>query len=376
MEFSSSPPSTSPYVTAPTSPTSYMVQYYHSAPASPGKRVGSNTITDGDEDSELTLDDFEFETSKKFDTSCVLFETGHENFEHSEDDQSWDEKRRQRGGSLPEMAFADELFSNGHVMPLKLPPRLQCERDMRLHTSQRSITCSTISPTAMVKSPFARRDVDPFAVAMQKVMKEEDRGRNSTLNHHHRRTRSHSPFRARNLEWTIDEMRKEIVSMSPIQPSSPNTRKPIESMAKGASYGRWVLDHSMSIGPNPKRTMKPKNLVFGTKEPKLKPNRPTSNVVAQNSKEGNVFVQTKMQKFKDMLVRYASLGKENSEGKMINPISALWKPNYFKKLSFKFKGSANGNGNKKVNGGESKLVIVKYKPAVCLGYGLESPRKM
>ncbi|XP_055834878.1 uncharacterized protein LOC129903367 [Solanum dulcamara] len=318
MELSS-PHSTSPYVTAPTSPSCY-----HSAPASPGKRVDGG--------------DFEFETSKKFDTSF------HENF-----DQSWDGKQR-------EMAFADELFSNGHVMPLKLPPRLQFER----YTNQRSITCSTISPSSMVKSPFARRDVDPFVVAMQKVMKEE----NSTSNHHHRRTRSHSPFRVQNLEWTIEEMRKEIVSMSPIQPSSPNTRNPIESKAKGASYGRWVLNHSMTIGPTSKES---KNLLFGTKEPKLKP---TSNGVAQNSNEGDVFVQTKMQKFKGMLVRYATFGKENNEGKMINPISALWKPNYFKKLSFKFK------GNKKVNGGESKLVIVKYKPALCLGYGLESPRNM
>lgn len=369
MDFSS-PPSTSPYVTAPTSPTSYTVQYYHSAPASPGKRVGS-AITDSD-DCGLTLNDFEFVTSKKFDTNCVEFETCHENFEQSEDDQSWQEKRRDRGGSLPEMAFADELFSNGHVMPLKLPPRLQCERDMKLYNSQRSVTCSTISPSVMVKSPFARRDVDPFIVAMHKVMKEENRGRNSTSNHHHRRTRSHSPFRAQNLEWTIEEMRKEIVSMSPIQPSSPNTKNPM-SKAKGASYGRWVLEHSITIGPNPKGSKKPKNLLFGTKEPKLKP---TSNGVARNSSEGDEFVQTKMQKFKGMLVRYASFGKENSEGKMINPISALWKPNYFKKLSFKFKGNANANGNKKVNGGESKLVIVKYKPALCLGYGLESPRKM
>ncbi|KAK4356483.1 hypothetical protein RND71_025454 [Anisodus tanguticus] len=371
MEFLS-PPSTSPYVTAPTSPTSCMVQYYHSAPASPGKRFDS-TITDGGDECGLTLDDFEFETSKKFDTNCVKFETCHENFEQSEDEELWHEKRRERGGSHPEMAFADELFSNGHVMPLKLPPRLQCDRDMKLYTSQRSITCTTISPSAMVKSPFARRDIDPFVVAMQKVMKEENRGRNSTSNHHHRRTRSHSPFRVKNLEWTIEEMRKEIVSMSPIQPSSPNTRKPIESKAKGASYGRWVLDHSMTIGPNPKGSKKPRNLLFGTKEPKLKP---TSNGVAQNYSEGDVFVQTKMQKFKGMLLRYASFGKENSEGKMINPISALWKPNYFKKLSFKFKGNANGNGNKKVNGGEPKLVIVKYKPTLCLGYGLESPRKM
>ncbi|PHU03120.1 hypothetical protein BC332_28371 [Capsicum chinense] len=367
MEFSS-PPSTSPCVTAPTSPTSFMVQYYHSAPASPGKKFGS-TITGGG-DCGLTLDDFEFETSKKFDTSCVVFETCHENFEHSEDDQPWDEKRRERGGSLPEMAFADELFFNGHIMPLKLPPRLQCERDMKLYTSQRSITCSTISPSAMVKSPFARRDVDPFVVAMQKVMKGEHRRRHSTSNHHHRRTRSYSPFRTQNLEWTIEEMRNEIVSMSPIQPSSPNTRNPIESKAKGASYGRWVLDHSMTIGPTSKGSSKTKNLLFGTKEP----NKPTSNAVAKNSNEGDVFVQTKMQKFKGMLERYASFAKENNGGKMISPISSLWKPNYFKKLSFKFKWNANGNENKKVDGGESKLVIVKYKPALCLGYGLESPR--
>ncbi|XP_009794993.1 uncharacterized protein [Nicotiana sylvestris] len=320
MEFLS-PPSTSPYVTAPTSPTSYMVQY-HSAPASPGKRFSR---TRGDGDYELTLSDFEFET-------C-------------EDEQSWHEKGR-------EMAFADEIFSNGQVMPLKLPPRLQCDDDMK-YTTQRSITCSTIAPTAMVKSPFARRDVDPFVVAMQKVMKEENRGRSNNSNRH-KRARSLSPFRAKNMEWTIEEMRQEIVSMTPIQPSSPNPRKPIESKAKGASYGRWVLDHSMIIGPGPKESKKPKN----KKEPK-----PTS--------KGDIFVETKMQKFKGMLVKYASFRKENSEGKMNNPILAIWKPNYFKKLSFKFKGNGNGNVSKKVNGGEPKLVIVKYKPALCLGYGLE-----
>ncbi|OIT27618.1 PREDICTED: uncharacterized protein LOC109213702 [Nicotiana attenuata] len=352
MEFLS-PPSTSPYVTAPTSPTSYMVQY-HSAATSPGKRFG-RTTTDGDY--ELTLSDFEFETSKKFD-NCMEFETC-ENVEHSEDDQSWHEKRRERGGSLPEMAFADEIFSNGQVMPLKLPPRLQCDNDMK-YTSQRSITCSTIAPSAMVKSPFARRNVDPFVIAMQKVMKEENRGRNFNSNHH-KRTRSLSPFRANNMEWTIEEMRQEIVSMTPIQPSSPNPTKPIESKAKGASYGRWVLDHSMTIGPGPKVSKKPKNLLFGKKEPK--PNKPTS--------KGDMFVETKMQKFKGMLVKYASFRKENSEGKMNNPILAIWKPNYFKKLSFKFKGNGNGNVNIKANGVEPKLVIVKYKPALCLGYGLE-----
>ncbi|XP_075078472.1 uncharacterized protein LOC142164393 [Nicotiana tabacum] len=362
MEFLS-PSSTSPYVTAPTSPTSYMVQY-HSAPASPGKKFGSVTTDDA---CELTLSDFEFETSKKFD-NCMEFETC-ENIEHSKDDQSWQEKRRERGGSLPDLAFADELFSNGQVMPLKLPPRLQCDNNDTKYTSQRSITCSTIAPSAIVKSPFARRNVDPFVVSMQKVMNEENRGRSNNSNHH-KRTRSLSPFRAKNMEWTIEEMRQEIVSMTPIQPSSPNTRKPIESKAKGASYGRWVLDHSMTIGPGPKESKKPKNLLFGKKEPK--PNKPTSNGVAQEySTIGDVFVETKMQKFKGMLVKYASFRKDNSEGKMNNPISALWKPNYFKKLSFKFKGNGNDNVSKKVNGGEPKLVIVKYKPALCLGYGLE-----
>ncbi|KAL0419493.1 UNVERIFIED_CONTAM: hypothetical protein Sradi_1362800 [Sesamum radiatum] len=117
MELEAQPSNTSSpclYATAPNSPNEHSrsMEFYYSAPASPRRKPGDpNVGRTGDDHRSKNLDDFEFETSKKF--------SGPLSVEMCENSES--PVRRERGGSLPSMAFADELFLNGLVMPLKLP---------------------------------------------------------------------------------------------------------------------------------------------------------------------------------------------------------------------------------------------------------------
>lgn len=365
----------SPYVTAPASPMvgcyggvgSSMTQFY-SAPASPtsSSAAAANAGCEGSS-SCSNFDSFEFETSRKFGRGDGV-----------EGDRGGG--RRERGGSLPSMAFADELFDNGRVMPLKPPPRFRVDGGDMKSCSERMTDWSPKSPgTTMFRVPFARRNVwnddyDPFMAALQKV-KEEHRGRKSNSmyggddhgdDHHHRRTRSLSPFRRINGEdeWGFNKV---------IGPAETKA----EPKLKGSMYARWVLYQTKNMGPSPKRT----------KTKKKGPNKPTSTTGKNGTNAGSE--DTKIQKIKGIIVRYTSFGKDNgsSEGKEVkNPISSiLSKSNYFKKFSFKYKGNRrenrnqnedknenrNGNGNE-----ESRIVLVKLQPAMCLGYGVHSPRNM
>nr|GME04102.1 hypothetical protein CQW23_26387 [Ipomoea batatas]GME04295.1 hypothetical protein CQW23_26387 [Ipomoea batatas] len=354
----------SPYVTAPASPmagyggvSSAAAQFY-SVPASPTSSwAANNAFSVGDDGASSrscsNFDSFEFETSRKFGDAAA------------EDDRG--ERRRERGGSLPSMAFADQLFDNGRVMPLKPPPRF------RIDGGGGAKSCSSPkSPGSMFRVPFSRRNVwnddyDPFMAALQKV-KEENRGRKSISmygdDHHHRRTRSFSPFRRINGEDEWGFNNKETV-IGPIEPAEPKA----EPKPKGSTYARWVLNQTQSMGRSPKQS---------TTTKKTRPNKPTSNGGNTNSED------TKMQKIKGIIVKYTSFGNGNSEGKEVkNPISSIFpKSNYFKKFSFKYKvnrrenRNQNQDKNENRNGnGEPRIVLVKLQPPMCLGYGVQSPRK-
>ncbi|KAL5222235.1 hypothetical protein ABZP36_026948 [Zizania latifolia] len=88
-------------------------------------------------------------------------------------------------------AFADELFQEGALLPLKLPPRLQ-------RPSLSAAASAATSPTALSakanssRSPFASRrrhgGFDPFAAALEKVRRDVDAAPM-------RRSRSLSPLR-------------------------------------------------------------------------------------------------------------------------------------------------------------------------------------
>ncbi|PSR86759.1 hypothetical protein CEY00_Acc32383 [Actinidia chinensis var. chinensis] len=91
------------------------------------------------------------------------------------------------------MALAGESSSNGQVMPLKPPPRLQCPS----RVYQSSTASLPRSPGSVLRIPFPHRstwndEFDPFAVAWENV-KDEKRGKTQ-----HRWTRPLSPFRSTN----------------------------------------------------------------------------------------------------------------------------------------------------------------------------------
>ncbi|KAL7151941.1 hypothetical protein ABFS83_04G065500 [Erythranthe nasuta] len=316
------------YITAPTSPNhcsrSNSMEFYYSAPASPLRKTSNN-------------DDFEFGTSKKF-TDDRESHTG----DVSENQE-------------PAMAFADELFVDGLVMPLKLPPRLLCEGpDFSSNSFCQKSPFS--SPRTVCRIPFSRKnswndDFDPFMVALEKV-REEKRGRNS----HYRRSRSHSPFRAMPKESSDENTVSKGGNNSP----SLSFSGPLDF--KGSAYARWVRDQTRE-GLSPKR---PKGFFFRQRVRPLK----TEHVGPASPKRSGArhAEESKVQKLKGFLLRYASFGRDKQTK---NTTSEIRKPSYFTRLSFKFKGNSNDKPC------DTNMAMVAYnKPslALCLGYGVDSPK--
>lgn len=176
------------YLSAPTTPGGCSPQNlrFYSTRSSPLHQVGDRKTID---------DEFDFGCSRRL-------------------DDGW-------SPSISTTAFADELFCNGKVLPLKLPPRLQ-----------RSVPTSPTAARSRTRSPFPHRckwndDFDPFMIALEKVS--EEPGRRTSV---HRRSRSYSPFRARNISRTIESDQKEF-NHKHDQESKPNgsnhrTRESIE----------------------------------------------------------------------------------------------------------------------------------------------------
>lgn len=171
MDFQLESNPSTPYVSAPTSPS--RVSFY-SAPGSPTKGVTASpyaweskhglikgTTTDTDSD------DFDFTTSQKF--RKPMYQQ-HRHRRHPQQQQ-----QHQKVEQLSDMSYADELFSNGEVVPLKPPPRLQ-------YTINRSSSVSSSrSPSSILFRPFpgqrfkTKEDFDPFMVALENVKKDETR---------------------------------------------------------------------------------------------------------------------------------------------------------------------------------------------------------
>ncbi|KAK9062719.1 hypothetical protein SSX86_019908 [Deinandra increscens subsp. villosa] len=315
MEYASLP---SFYLSAPTSPSPRSpetVQFY-SAWSSPVQHTGSGA-------DKTTNDRFEFE----FETSRML-------------GNGWDQEENEyrlpaRANSFSTILFADELFCNGKVLPLKPPPRLQS-----------SVPTSPRSFSSRVKNPFAQKCMwndgfDPFMIALEKVS-EETEGRVSV----HRRSRSYSPFRSgsisRRVNCTVDSSQGE------------EKERAITDLVerKGSIYSRWVRSQTMvkkrsewSMQQNPKALTLIKRSCLGRNEPvkAVKPNEPAS------------YRESKMQKIKSVLLRYTSLKKETSESKQRREIIAMTKVSYFKRLSHSFKLNL-----RKKEPTEPKMSIVKH----------------
>lgn len=161
---------------------------FYSVPTSPTRKSFKSSAYDHDhdqpttppnayEDANSSFSDFEFETSRRFNVSVIAAD-----HDDTTEDGCWKQQvqqnNNQRKEYLPAMAFADELFYNGIVMPtLKPPPaRLRYSND----TASSSSLSSPRSPTARLKLPFARRslwndDFDPFLAALENVKLKEEK---------------------------------------------------------------------------------------------------------------------------------------------------------------------------------------------------------
>lgn len=370
-------------MTAPNSPNgnsrSSSMEFYYSAPASPRRRAGCAAYKTSDDHLGSSFDEFEFETSKRFSSqlqserseSPVSGDGGHEHEGRG--------KYRERGDSLPAMAFADELFLNGLVMPLKPPPRLHCDTEFNSF-SHKSPLSSPKSPRTVCRIPFARKsswndDFDPFMVALEKV-REEKRGRNS----HHRRSRSYSPFRAMSKSSSVTADSNENSPMEPMPAPAPPPSYSGPLDFKGSAYARWVRDQTRH-GLSPKS---PRGFLFRQRVRPLKTeqdvlDKPTQPSGAHAGEKCGNAEGSKVQKLKGLLVRYASFGRGSSGSKQTKTSSEARKLSYFGRVSFKFKGSAHGNSKKKIPA-DTRMAIVKTvqsKPSIyfCLGYGVGSPIK-
>ncbi|KAK9042943.1 hypothetical protein V6N11_071296 [Hibiscus sabdariffa] len=193
------------YRSAPSSPRRLRVEVgglcFFSVPTSPTKTA----LEAAYEDSSSNGDEFEFETSRRFHVG-----------ELEAADQSKQKPQSQPEEPLPAMAFADELFHDGKMMPLKPPPRLQ------YHHKQSSVSSSPRSPSGGLRHSFRRRSLwndsfDPFTAALKNVKEEEAKN--------HRRARSMSPFRGRE---TNGSNQQEINQMSLVLPN-PSANKTAES---------------------------------------------------------------------------------------------------------------------------------------------------
>ncbi|CAL5428185.1 unnamed protein product [Camellia sinensis] len=381
-------------MSAPTSPSrcsNLNSMYFYSVPTSPIKEIGLRNASLGYEsDVNFNFDDFEFETSKKFRLKVLEFDTDKkcQNFEYQLNNHQ--RQRRQRGDTLPSMAFADELFSNGQVLPLKPPPRLQRANGLSPKNTSAS---SPRSPSSVFKISFRRPstwndEFDPFVVALDKVKEEKRR------TSHHRRARSLSPFRTtntatttapqhENIKWDQQYENKQVGPLEPMQKLQigPNRNEVIE-YSKGAAYARWYRRESKQID-EPKKSSKVEKI--SSKGPQKhegsgfgKRVRPVKAIVGQ---EGTIVetdeanggnVGSKRERVKGLIRKYASFGREKNDVKLKEQIAAIWKKSYLRRLTSKFKENddQSNNANGKVNG-EPNMELPQYQPrlARCMSFG-------
>ncbi|KAL8156260.1 hypothetical protein AgCh_001381 [Apium graveolens] len=169
-EFNFTSTSTSPYVTAPSSPTRFGNYIFTTAPATPTRAAHDLTPNSGTTFAG-TSSTIPFNWEEKPGTPKSVNSTPYDT--DQDDDFAFD-----FSGYLdkPSLIAADELFSGGKIMPLKLklPPRLNnLEMQVQLESPK--------SPRERIKKalslPLSPRkkndDFDPFAAAMEETRRPE-----------------------------------------------------------------------------------------------------------------------------------------------------------------------------------------------------------
>ncbi|XP_075477206.1 uncharacterized protein LOC142518331 [Primulina tabacum] len=202
MDFKFDSASTSPYISAPSSPQRFG-SFFYSAPASP--RVYA--AEEGGGDVSVPFDWEEKpgirKSKEKHITTAASSNYGDAVQDLEEIDFAFNFSRNLERLSLS----ADELFHGGKIKPLKLPPRFHYEQN------HKPTLDSPKSPKKTFRQAFSPRhrkkdsDLDPFAAALEETRKQDfqesyTRGRersNNSSQSVHKATRSLSPFRVSDL---------------------------------------------------------------------------------------------------------------------------------------------------------------------------------
>ncbi|XP_058079256.1 uncharacterized protein LOC131227484 [Magnolia sinica] len=352
-----------PYVSAPSSPCRRSSfngpPYFYSVPGSPTSPIVALKWESklGVAKSAKDDDNFEFGTSQRFESLMCP----HNRHTETSMQQQQQQQQQQKMGELPITSFADELFCNGQLRPLKLPPRLQFESSPSFCVSSRrspgSASCGPI-----YRRSFKNKNIDPFAAALDEIRKEDvgiDQGTAC------RRTRSFSSFRT--FRWGRNRAsgpQHHDNKIGPLEPTWQFTFAPKEPIGpKKSSYVRptddtWQLTlfptgptkpiKSTSTGPTRK------SIFPGPRVNKCEPSKKISRWVS--------FVNWSKRK----------MNKDRPKLDLRNQAAVMRKREDIRSLSFRSVHEAHYNGKKGVYEDMRKKTIIPYKPSglfVCFGFG-------
>lgn len=358
---------------------------FYSVPTSPARKSfessydvpESEPTTPREEydDTNASFIEFEFETSRRFNVDENDDHDGVEKFEPASACMQQQQQHHQLKESLPAMAFADELFCDGKVMPLKPPPRFQYSNES---------TCN--SPLSPLKSPgmkfsFSRRslwndDYDPFVAALENV-REENREK------FRRRSRSMSPLRAGSLR-KLDKQQEIKESEQKQNPNQEVLNLTEANTNSSADYSVWVPNKNGQKGCQktaekiPIRLAEPKGVLFARsarlvkmgQEKPTKPNKEKLPYGKESEERGRR--ESKRKRVKKFLLRSASIGRTSNEEKAKAESEAVTnKQSFTRKLSFRSTGIAEYNQEKRVSEVAANMTLMQYRPKffLCMGYG-------
>ncbi|KAG2390995.1 hypothetical protein LR48_Vigan07g036500 [Vigna angularis] len=340
--------------------------WFYSEPTSPSRlrlrspfdsQTDSTTPTETEyEDSDFTGDEFEFETSRRFNGSVTDLD--------SEINQK--DEKNPFGDSLQTMAFADELFCDGKVLPqmppLKLPPRLEKFEVGSIYRSKLASSRSSrlVFRLRLSRHSFRNDDSDPFTVALEKVRGEKRR--KSNVRHVFRRSRSLSSFRSFRHKF-----KKSVRVTKSSQPEShcSDTAEVVRELEKRplkeVSGRTNVLSES-------------KGLVFARKM-RLVASISKLDIATKKDegKRGGFWRRNKKREsIKKFLFRLRNLGKANAQSKLEDKMEAQERPPSVRKLDLK---AATSTESKQCDrdprtGELTKTRSVCHRPKIfpCLGY--------
>ncbi|KAL0422657.1 UNVERIFIED_CONTAM: hypothetical protein Slati_3288600 [Sesamum latifolium] len=210
-DFNFDSASTSPYISAPSSPQRFGT-FFYSAPTSPTRISAFFHAGDARALSAVPFDWEEKPGIPKAKEAHISTATS-SNYGDAEEELQDIDFAFDFSGQLERSSLsADELFDGGKIKPLKPPPRFQYDQNRPLDSPK-----SPRSPKKIIREAFSprhrKKDFDPFAAALEQTRKENDRenindkrGRERTSNSsstapgsRNKNSRSLSPFRVSDL---------------------------------------------------------------------------------------------------------------------------------------------------------------------------------